>query len=286
MREKTVVVTGANSGVGLATATELARRGATVVMACRSASRGEQALKEARQRSGSEKLELMLCDLGSLESVRNFARELQGRHPVLDVLINNAGVITVKRETTADGFESQLGVNHLGHFLLTNLLLEPLKRAPQGRIINVSSGAHKTGAIHWEDPHLTRSFGVWKAYSQSKLANILFTKALAERLRGTPVTANSLHPGAVGSNFGVDRRTGFGKPVMAFLGLFFLTPEQGAETSVYLAASDEVTAVSGEYFYRKKRAPVSKKAQDRESAERLWSWSEKQVGWTAQGGER
>jgi NAD(P)-dependent dehydrogenase (short-subunit alcohol dehydrogenase family) len=281
MKEKTVVVTGANSGVGLATATELARRGATVVMACRSASRGEQALKEARQRSGSEKLELMLCDLGSLESVRNFARELQSRHPVLDVLINNAGVITVKRETTADGFESQLGVNHLGHFLLTNLLLEPLKRASQGRIINVSSGAHKTGSIHWEDPHLTRSFGVWKAYSQSKLANILFTRALAERLRGTSVTANSLHPGAVGSNFGVDRRTGFGKPVMAFLGLFFLTPEQGAETSVYLAASDEVTSVSGEYFYRKKRAPVSKKAQDRESAERLWSWSEKEVGWTA-----
>ncbi|WP_233166486.1 SDR family oxidoreductase [Archangium sp. Cb G35] len=274
-------MTGANSGVGLATATELARMGATVVMACRSAARGEQALTEARQRSGSDKLELMLCDLGSLESIRNFARELQGQHPVLDVLVNNAGVITVKRETTRDGFESQLGVNHLGHFLLTNLLLEPLRRAPQGRIINVSSGAHKTGSIHWEDPHLTRNFGVWRAYSQSKLANILFTKALAERLRGTAVTANCLHPGAVGSNFGVDRQTGFGRSVMAFLGLFFLTPEQGAETSVYLAASDEVASVSGEYFYRKKRAPVTKKAQDREAAERLWSWSEKEVGWAA-----
>ncbi|WNG55547.1 SDR family oxidoreductase [Archangium gephyra] len=286
MKEKTVVVTGANSGVGLATATELARRGATVVMACRSAARGEQALKEARQRSGSDKLELMLCDLGSLESIRNFARELQGRHPVLDVLVNNAGVITVKRETTRDGFESQLGVNHLGHFLLTNLLLEPLRRAPQGRILNVSSGAHKIGSIHWEDPHLTRSFGTWRAYSQSKLANILFTKALAERLQGTAVTANCLHPGAVGTSLGVDRQTGFGKPIMAFLGLFFLTPEQGAETSVYLAASDEVASVSGEYFYRKKRAPVSKKAQDRELAERLWSWSEKQVGWSAEAGGR
>ena len=281
MNGKTVVVTRANSGVGLATATELARRGATVVMACRDAGRGEQALKEALQRSGSDTLELMLCDLGSLESVRNFAREFQSRHPTLDVLINNAGVITVKRETTRDGFESQLGVNHLGHFLLTNLLLEPLRRAPQGRIINVSSGAHKTGSIHWEDPHLTRSFGVWKAYSQSKLANILFTRALAERLRGTPVTANSLHPGAVGTSLGVDRQTGFGKPIMAFLGLFFLTPEQGAETSVYLATSDEVTSVSGEYFYKKKRAPVSKKAGDRELAERLWSWSEKEVGWAA-----
>ncbi|MFY0525056.1 SDR family oxidoreductase [Archangium gephyra] len=281
MNEKTVVVTGANSGVGLATATELARRGATVVMVCRSPERGEQALKEARQRSGSDKLELMRCDLGSLESIRTFAREFQARHSALDVLINNAGVITTKRETTRDGFESQLGVNHLGHFLLTNLLLEQLRRAPQGRIINVSSGAHKTGAIHWEDPHLTQGFGVWKAYSQSKLANILFTKALAERLRGTAITANSLHPGAVGTSLGVDRQTGFGKPIMKFLGLFFLTPEQGAETSVYLAASDEVTSVSGEYFYKKKRAPVSKRAQDRELAERLWTWSEKQVGWAA-----
>jgi NAD(P)-dependent dehydrogenase (short-subunit alcohol dehydrogenase family) len=281
MNEKTVVVTGANSGVGLATATELARRGATVVMVCRSPERGEHALKEARQRSGSEKLELMRYDLASLESIRTFARELQARHSVLDVLINNAGVITTKRETTRDGFESQLGVNHLGHFLLTNLLLEQLRRAPQGRIINVSSGAHKTGAIHWEDPHLTQSFGVWKAYSQSKLANILFTKALAERLRGTAITANSLHPGAVGTSLGVDRQTGFGKPIMKFLGLFFLTPEKGAETSVYLAASDEVTSVSGEYFYKKKRAPVSKRAQDRELAERLWTWSEQQVGWAA-----
>jgi NAD(P)-dependent dehydrogenase (short-subunit alcohol dehydrogenase family) len=278
MKDKTVLVTGANSGVGLATTVELARRGANVVMVCRSAERGEAALREALQHGGPGRVELMRCDLGSLGSIREFARSFQARHEVLDVLINNAGVFSLKRQATRDGFESQLGVNHLGHFLLTNLLLEQVKRAPQGRIINVSSGAHKVGSIHWDDPHLTRKYGAWKGYAQSKLANILFTKALAERLRGTAVTANSLHPGAVGTQLGKDRETGFGGAILALLKPFFLTPAQGAETSVYLATSEDVTRVSGEYFYKKKLVPVSKKANDRGLAERLWSWSEKEVG--------
>jgi NAD(P)-dependent dehydrogenase (short-subunit alcohol dehydrogenase family) len=277
MKGKTVIVTGANSGVGLATTVELARRGATVVMACRSAERGEEALKEARRQSGSDKVELLLCDLGSLDSIRAFVQAFQARHRVLDVLINNGGVFALKRETTREGFESQLGVNHLGHFLLTNLLREELRRAPQGRIITVSSGAHKVGSIHWEDPHLTRKYSAWKGYAQSKLANILFTQGLAERLRGTPVTANCLHPGAVATQLGKDRKTGFGEAILRLLKPFFLTPERGAETSVYLATSEEVTHVSGEYFYKKKIEPLSKKARNPELAERLWAWSEKEV---------
>ncbi|MET0406329.1 MAG: SDR family oxidoreductase [Cystobacter sp.] len=278
MKNKTVVVTGANSGVGLATTVELARSGAHVVMACRSTERGEVALKQAVERSGSTNIELMLCDLGSLDSIRAFASAVRARHPVVDVLINNAGVVSFKRETTRDGFESQLGVNHLGHFLLTLLLLEPLRAAPQGRVISVSSGAHRVGSIHWEDPHFTREYSMWRGYAQSKLANILFTKGLAYRLRGTAVTANCLHPGAVGTQLGVNRDTGFGGTVMKLLSFVFISPEQGADTSVFLATSDEVTGVSGEYFYRRKPATLSRLAEDRELIERLWFWSEKQVG--------
>ncbi|MBM7112448.1 SDR family oxidoreductase [Archangium primigenium] len=278
MTEQTVIVTGANSGVGLATVVELARRGATVIMACRSPERGEAALREARERAGSEKIELMRLDLASLDSIRAFASDFRARHSRLDVLINNAGVVTLKRQTTRDGFELQLGTNHLGHFLLTLLLLEPLRRAPQGRVVNLSSGAHQVGDIHWEDPHLTRRYRVWTAYGQSKLANILFTRALARRLRGTSVTVNALHPGAVATRLGQDRQTGFGKTVLRLLKPFFLTPEQGAETSVYLATSPEVAHVSGEYFYRLKPAPTSARARDEALAERLWTWSEQQVG--------
>ncbi|MFS0725609.1 SDR family oxidoreductase [Paenibacillus sp. 1P07SE] len=278
MQDKIVIVTGANAGMGIATVTELARQGARVIMACRSRERGETALAKAIQDSGSSRIELMLCDLGSLESIRAFAEQFKSSHGTLDVLINNAGVVALKRQTTSDGFESMIGVNHLGHFLLTNLLLEPLIAAPQGRIVSVSSGAHKWGRIHWDDPHLTAGYNVAKGYAQSKLANILFTRELAERLRDTRVTVNSLHPGAVSTQIGIDRKTGFGKGVHALLRPFFLTPEEGARTAVYLATSPDVTKVSGTYFIKSKPAPVTDAAADKLQAERLWTWSEQQVG--------
>jgi retinol dehydrogenase-13 len=277
MQNKIVIVTGANSGMGLATTIELAKLGAHVIMACRSRERGLQALAEAMKQSGSNRIELMILDLSSLASIHSFAQTFKAKHDRLDVLINNAGVVSLKRGTTKDGFELTMGVNHLGHFLLTNLLLDELIHAQQGRIINVSSGAHKSGAINFQDPYLTKGYNVWKGYANSKLANILFTKQLATRLNGTNVTVNSLHPGAVGTHIGINRETGFGKSVWALIRPLFLTAAQGSETAIYLAASDEGSTVTGEYFYKKKIAPISSKAGNLQLAEQFWIWSEREV---------
>ncbi|MCL6660150.1 SDR family oxidoreductase [Paenibacillus amylolyticus] len=280
MSNQTAIVTGANSGMGLATTIELARQGYRVIMACRSEKRGQEALQEAVRQSGSSAIELMLCDLGSLESIRQFACTFRERHDRLDVLVNNAGVVMVKRKETSDGFEQSIGINHLGHFLLTLLLIEPLKAATQGRVVNVSSGAYKAGKIHFEDPHLHKGYNPIKSYAQSKLANVLFTRALARKLSGTSVTVNCLHPGAVGTSIGVDRNTGFGTRIMAFVGKlpFFLSPEEGARTAVYLATSPEVVGITGRYFYQQKEQQLKAHAVDDSSAERFWTWSEEQVG--------
>ncbi|MFF2017544.1 SDR family oxidoreductase [Paenibacillus sp. NPDC058177] len=278
MKGKVVIITGANAGMGLATTVELARKGARVIMACRSHKRGEEALVAARQQSGSEEIELMLLDLSSLDSIRSFAQEFSARYSVLDVLINNAGVVSTKRQLTADGFEMDFGVNHLGHFLLTNLLLERLQAAEQGRIVVVASGAYKIGSMHYEDPTLSRGFNLAKAYARSKLANILFTRELASRLQGTQITVNSVHPGAVGTSIGVNRDTGFGSSVMKLMSFFFLTPEQGADTALYLATAPELRQVTGEYYYRRKIKELSPRATDSAEAKRLWQWSEEQVG--------
>ncbi|WP_339169030.1 SDR family oxidoreductase [Paenibacillus sp. FSL R5-0341] len=280
MSNQTAIVTGANSGMGLATTIELARQGYHVIMACRSEKRGQEALQEAVGQSGSSAIELMLCDLGALESIRQFARTFRERHDRLDVLVNNAGVVMVKRKETSDGFEQSIGINHLGHFLLTLLLIEPLKAAKQGRVVNVSSGAYKAGKIHFEDPHLHKGYNPIKSYAQSKLANVLFTRALAGKMSGTSVTVNCLHPGAVGTSIGVDRNTGFGTRIMAFVGKlpFFLSPEEGARTAVYLATSPEVVGITGRYYYQQKEQQLKAHAVDDASAERFWTWSEEQVG--------
>jgi NAD(P)-dependent dehydrogenase (short-subunit alcohol dehydrogenase family) len=267
--------------MGLATTVALAKQGAHVIMLCRSRQRGELALAQAREQSGSARIELMLCDLGSLASIRAFAEAFLEKHGILDVLVNNAGIFSLKLQTTADGFEAMMGINHLGHFLLTNLLLDAILRAPQGRIVNVSSGSHKSGRIDFTNPYLIKGFSAWRGYAQSKLANIWFTRELARRLAGTSATANSLHPGAVSTNIGVDRDTGFGKVIHVVLRPFFLTSAQGAETAIYLASSPEVRTVSGEYFYKKKVAATSVRAKDDEQVRLFWEWSEKEVGFAS-----
>ncbi|QNK55725.1 SDR family oxidoreductase [Paenibacillus sp. PAMC21692] len=278
MSRKLAMVTGANSGMGLATSIGLAKAGMRVVMVCRSEARGKEALAKVRDAAGGDAAELMLCDLGSFADIRRFAAEFNSRGDALDVLVNNAGVVSLKRTLTKDGFESMIGINHLGHFLFTMLLLDRIKEAKQGRIVVVASGAYKAGRLNFNDLNLTKGFNVAKGYGQSKLANILFARSLAKRLVGTTTTVNSLHPGAVATNIGVSRETGFGKSVHVLLKPFFLTPEQGSETALHLALSPEAKDASGEYFYKKQAQALTGKAADDESAERLWKWSMEAVG--------
>jgi NAD(P)-dependent dehydrogenase (short-subunit alcohol dehydrogenase family) len=277
-KNSVAVVTGANSGMGKAISTELARTGAVVVMLCRSKERGEAALKEVKELSGSSNVELMTCDLGSIKSIENFCMEFKKKYNRLNVLVNNAGVILPGWHQTAEGYELQFGVNHLGHFLLTNRLLELLITSAPSRIVNVASGAHKIGKIHFDDVNLKKNYTLWRAYAQSKLANILFTYELAERLKGTEVTANCLHPGAVATSMGVNRDTGFGTFITGMLKPFFQTAEQGAETTIYLATSKEVEGITGKYFYRKRPITSSKVSYDKVVSKRLWELSEEMTG--------
>ncbi len=199
---KTAIVTGANTGIGLETAVDFAQRNGRVILACRNQAKGEAAVEEVKKRSGNNNVTFMELDLASLESVRGFCALVLDSEAQIDILVNNAGVMACPPTKTVDGFEMQFGVNHLGHFLLTNLLLDRLKQAPSARIVNVSSSAHKRGKINFDDINSTKNYSPWGAYSQSKLANILFTRSLTKRLEGTNVTANALHPGVIKTELG------------------------------------------------------------------------------------
>ncbi len=264
------LVTGASSGVGREVALDLAKRGYTVVMLCRNLLRGEEALKDIIEKSGNQSVHLMICNLGNISEVRVFAEDFKKRFQQLNILVNNAGVILPSRHTTKEGYEMQFAVNFLGPFLLTQLLLNLLKTSAPARIINVSSGAHKVGKIHFNDLQLEKKYTLFRAYAQSKLAITLFTYELARRLEGTGVTVNCLHPGAVATNMGINRKTGFGKTITKLLKPFFLTPEQGAKTAIYLAVSPEVEKVSGQYFYKEKGVVTSKRSYDVGVAQKLW----------------
>lgn len=270
LTNKIAIVTGANSGMGMATSAALSDMGATVIMLCRSQTRGQTAFDELSKTTG-RKLELMLCDLGNFDSIRNFAKKFTEKYSSLDILVNNAGFISLDRRTTTNGLEMQFGVNHIGHFLLTNLLLPSMREG--SRIVNVASGAHKVGKIHFDDINLTRNFNVIKAYSQSKLANVLFTREMAARLKDKNITVNCCHPGAVATNMGVDRETGFGKFITGLLKPFFQTPAQGASTAIFLASDESVKDISGEYFYKCKIAKSSARSKDMELAKKLYEFS-------------
>lgn len=270
--KKIALVTGANSGMGKATVAALADQGYYVIMLCRSKERGDAALKELSEQNSDRELQLMLCNLGSMKDIRRFTEEFNSIFNRLDVLINNAGVISLDRRETEDGLEEQFGVNHIGHFLLTLRLLDRMKKG--SRIVVVASGAHKVGKIHFKNYNLLKGFNVVKAYSQSKLANVLFTRELADRLKSRGITVNCCHPGAVATSMGIDRDTGFGKRIMKLLKPFFITPEMGAVTAVYLATSPDVSKVTGKYFYRCWTSKTSKAAKSRQLAKRLFTLSE------------
>jgi NAD(P)-dependent dehydrogenase (short-subunit alcohol dehydrogenase family) len=273
MENKIILITGANSGIGKATATSLAEMGAHVVMMSRDIEKGEIARQEIARISRNNQVDLMQCDLSSMQSIRNFSTQFIAKYPRLDILINNAGIFTEHRMETQDGFEYQIGVNHLGHFHLTMLLLELIKRSAPARIINVSSAAHFGGRIHFEDLQQTRRYSGWKAYAQSKLANILFTYELAHRMTGTGITVNCLHPGFVNTRFAVNRESEKPHPMINFLAPFTINPLTGAATSIYLAASPEVEHITGKYFAKRKQRASSKASYDLVSAEKLWNLS-------------
>lgn len=277
MQGKTALVTGASGGIGLVTAAELARMGAAVTMTARSREKGEAALAEVKRRSGSEQVEVLYADLASLDEVRGLAEEFRSRHERLHVLVNNAGAVNMQRQETRDGFELTFGVNHLAHFYLTNLLLDTLKASSPARIVNVSSAAHIGAWMRFDDLQLRRLYIGMFAYGQSKLANVLHAYELARRLEGTGVTANALHPGMVRTGFA--RNNGgateaFFDMVQTFWNPLFLTAEQGAETSIYLASSPDVEGVTGRYFDSKRAVPSFITSYDEASARRLWEMSD------------
>ncbi len=269
---KIAVVTGANSGMGFATARAFLDEDATVIMLCRDEKRGKEAYKKLLS-DGNSRTYLILCDLGDYASVRAFSKQVHEMFDHLDILVNNAGFISLDRQETKEGLEKQFGINHIGHFLLTTELLDMMGEG--ARIVNVASGAHKTGKIHFDDINLTKGFNVVKAYSQSKLANVLFTRELARRVADRGITVNCCHPGAVATNIGIDRKTGFGKTITGMLKPFFRTPEEGARTAIFLATDDSVKDISGEYFYDCKIAKSSKRSKDPELAKKLYEFSEK-----------
>jgi len=272
MGEKVCLITGATSGIGKATALGLADMGASVVMVGRERGRGEAVLAEIKEGSPNASVDLMLADLSSQEQIRRLAHEFKETYPRLDVLINNAGVIRSERITTQDGLETTFAVNYLAYFLLTNLLLDVLKASAPSRIVNVASGEQRNGAIDFDDLQGEKEYKTAKAYSQSKLATVLFTYELARRLEGTGVTANCLHPGVVGTNLGSGVSGVFGFMVRTLTPLM-KSPEKGAETSIYLASSPEVESLSGRYYVKKAEARSSDVSYDERLARRLWEAS-------------
>jgi NAD(P)-dependent dehydrogenase (short-subunit alcohol dehydrogenase family) len=276
MAGKTVVVTGASSGIGLETAVALARAEAKVIVTARDAGRGKAALEQIRERSGGD-CDLVLFDLASMSSVRGGAAELLEMADRIDVLVNNAGLVLSSRTVTEDGFEATLAINHLGPFLLTSLLLDRIVASAPSRIVNVSSTAHSSArsGLDFDDLQSTKGYRPMKVYGESKLANIYFTTEVARRLDGKGVTANCLHPGLVRTGYGRDGDT---SGILA-LGIrlavpFMITPPQGAFTSVYLASSPEVAGVTGKYFVKCKERMPSRAARDSDAARRLWEASE------------
>ena len=280
MDGKTVVITGGNSGVGKATAAALAGAGARTVITARSESRGSEALADIRRSSGSDLVDLVVFDLADLASVRKGAAVLLDRYDQIHVLVNNAGLVLTERTETADGFEATFGINHLGPFLLTRLLLDRLIASAPARVVNVASTAHRSArhGMDFDDLQSRRGYKGMQVYGRSKLANILFTDELARRLVGTGVTANCLHPGTVATGYARDGdATGFLAFGVKVIRPFILTPEQGARTSVYLASSPDVAGVTGRYFVKCRSRTPSAAARNEAAAALLWSTSEELV---------
>ncbi len=281
MKGKVCLITGATSGIGAVTAEAMAHQGASVVLVARNREKAQATAALIKKWTGNDAVDYLIADLSSQKEIRRLASEFLDRWPRLDVLVNNAGAVFARRHVSVDGLELTFALNHLGYFLLANLLLDRLKASAPSRIVNVSSEAHHWGGrLDFDDLQGEKYYGGFRAYGRSKLANVLFTKEMARRLEGTGVTANCLHPGVVSTNI----LGGNG-----FMGLiwrtitrpFMISPQKGAETSIYLASSPEVEGQTGLYFIKKQPAATSPSATSVDDATRLWRLSEQFVGLNA-----
>lgn len=281
LREKTVVLTGATSGIGQAAAIELAARGARLVLVARNPVRADATLGAIRARTPGAVVEIVHGDLSSLREVRAAAAGVLAVVPRIDVLFNNAGVVKMSRETTADGFEATFAINHLAYFLFTNLLLDRLRETPDARIVSTASDAHRFGGpLDFDDLQSEKSYRGLGVYGRSKLCNILWTRELARRLEGSDVTANCFHPGAVATQLGQTDAL-WTKVLGKVMGLFMRAPERGAATGVWLATSPAVATISGRYFADERERRPAKYAEDDVAAKRLWEVSEEFVARSA-----
>lgn len=271
---KTVLVTGATAGIGRETALGVAKLGAHVVLVGRNPEKTQRVCDELKAATGNQHIDFLLADLSLLSEVRKVAAEFLARFGTLQVLINNVGAINLEREVTREGFELTFAMNHLGLFLLTELLLPALQKGAPARIINLSSDAHRSTGLDFDDLQAERSYSSFKVYSRSKLMNVLFTRELAHRVAPLRITANAVHPGMVASEF-INKPGALGRIANAFVGAFGLSPEAGARTSVFLASSAEVEGTTGRYFVKSKAVSPSRKAQDDAAAKRLWEVSER-----------
>jgi NAD(P)-dependent dehydrogenase (short-subunit alcohol dehydrogenase family) len=274
MHGKNVVITGATSGIGEVAATQLAAAGARIVLTARDPARAARTLDQLRGVGPTVEHVAVLGDLSQLGEAKRVAREVAAAVPVIDVLINNAGAIFPQRRVTSDGLEMTFALNHMAVFIMTNALLDNLQRAPSARIVTTSSDAHRTGKLDFDDLQTSkRAYTIFRAYSASKLCNVLFTRELARRLKGTKVTANAVHPGFVKSRF-YEVRFGAFEVLRPLVNLFAISPQKGAETLVHVAVSRDLENVSGEYFVKCRSVRPSKAAEDSSVAARLWEVSE------------
>ena len=281
MKNKVCLITGADGGIGRATTRGLAKKGATIVMACINLDEAKPVYEEIKRESGNQNIEMMQVDLASLNSIRAFVQHFTNTFKELHVLINNAGVYCAKREETEDGFEKTIGINYLGPFLLTNLLLPTLKQAQESRIVNISSKAYFQGKCNLQDFHFKKRYQGFKAYSASKLAIVLFTLELAARLQDTGVTVNALHPGHVATDiWNMWPGTWYQGLLFKIIRRFAKSPTEAAQTSIYLSSSDEVRGVTGKYFDNKEVKETAPLSRDLKMRKDLWELSEQLTGLT------
>ncbi|XP_076815414.1 retinol dehydrogenase 14-like isoform X2 [Clavelina lepadiformis] len=282
---KTVLITGANQGIGFETALDLAGRGARVILACRDLEKAEAAKEKIKETVSPSDIVVMKLDLASLDSIREFSKAVNENESHLDILINNAGIMACPQWKTADGFEMHLGTNHIGHFLLTELLLDLLKKSAPSRIVIVSSSGYKRGKMDWNNMMHETNYDPFYVYCCSKLANVHHCLELSRRLEGTGVTCNSLHPGIIKTNLGQYMRgdhTPFFRRMLYTIAwplamAFFMTPKQGTQTSIYCSIAPELADVTGKYFAKCGEEPLMTHALNKEDAKKLWELSEKWI---------